>query len=1002
MKELLKNELARTNRALRVLSECNQILVRAENEENFLQEVCKVIVNVGGYRLAWIGFAQKDADKTVYPVAQYGFEEGYLKSANITWGEDERGQGPTGQAIRNGKPFMCKNILKDPNFKPWRSQALKRGYSSSLALPLFDKDECLGALNIYSAEPDAFDSEELKLLEEFTNDLTFGIKSLRIQAKRIQAEEKLQQERDLLTRITETGPVGIIVFDRNSQITFANSLAKEILGLTKNPKNPNQYDVPDLVITDYNGNPSPKEDNPFWRVKREKKKIMGIRQAIQWPDGRQVLLSINASPLFGQEKKLEGVIATLTDVSEETKAEKELHNVRREWEDIFQGIGHPAMILNPDFTIQAVNRATLEISGLSSQELIGEKCFKIFHKGRDIQEFCPMERLMRSQKIETETMEIQALDRYFFVSCTPIFDEKGNLKKVIHISTDITERIKAEQALRENEAALNSIFRAAPVGIGLVSQRILKNVNDRICQMTGFSREELLGKSSRMLYPNQEEYEYVGQEKYRLIKENGTGTVETLWKRKDGIMINVLLSSTPIDQNNWDAGVTFTALDITERKQTEIQIRQRNRELTSVNLLAQRVISCLSVKEVSHEALKAVTNAVAPDAAILFLREKNTLIPLAVTPQKLDDSIDQHRIDDCLCGLAIKEGKPIFSDNIHHDPRCNLEECKRAGIQTFAALPLRSGKKLIGVLGVASTTQRNFSQQSPFLETLANEIAIGLQNALYHEEALQYAGVLEHRVTQRTIELHEKTKELEQANFQLRRADQLKSVFLASMSHELRTPLNSIIGFTGILLMEMTGKLNREQKKQLNLVKNSANHLLELINDILDISKIEAGKVEINPELFLMDNLIDEVKDTFSGPISEKGIELIIENPGGIKLFSDKRRVKQILFNLISNAVKFTDKGNITVSLRVISGKRVKISVGDTGIGIKKQAMDKLFYPFQQIDDTLTKHFEGTGLGLYLCKSLLILLGGEIGAKSKYGEGSIFSFKLPMKYKERK
>jgi signal transduction histidine kinase len=246
-------------------------------------------------------------------------------------------------------------------------------------------------------------------------------------------------------------------------------------------------------------------------------------------------------------------------------------------------------------------------------------------------------------------------------------------------------------------------------------------------------------------------------------------------------------------------------------------------------------------------------------------------------------------------------------------------------------------------------------------------------------------------------------KELQEANIKLEETDRLKSVFLASMSHELRTPLNSIIGFTGVLLMGMAGELNEVQKKQLNQVKSSANHLLGLINDILDLSKIEAGKVEVSIEEFGLDDIVNEVAETFSPAVSEKGLKLLSEVPEGITLLSDKRRVKQVLMNLVSNAVKFTDKGEIKIEGKILEdGKKLEISVTDTGIGIKKEEMNKLFKPFQQIDMSSSKRHEGTGLGLNLSKKLASLLLGDISVESEYGKGSVFTFTFPLEYKEEK
>jgi GAF domain-containing protein len=168
-------------------------MVRATGEGEFLNEVCQLIVDSGGYRLAWVGYAGEDEMKSVHPMAQAGFENGYLKALNITWSNTERGRGPTGIAIRTGKHAVCRNIHTDPQFIPWRSEASKRGYSSVIALPLIHRGRTFGALNIYAGEPDAFDPEEIKLLLDLAEDLAYGIAALRTNADHKRAEEALRR-----------------------------------------------------------------------------------------------------------------------------------------------------------------------------------------------------------------------------------------------------------------------------------------------------------------------------------------------------------------------------------------------------------------------------------------------------------------------------------------------------------------------------------------------------------------------------------------------------------------------------------------------------------------------------------------------------------------------------------------------------------------------------------------------------------------------------------------
>lgn len=216
------------------------------------------------------------------------------------------------------------------------------------------------------------------------------------------------------------------------------------------------------------------------------------------------------------------------------------------------------------------------------------------------------------------------------------------------------------------------------------------------------------------------------------------------------------------------------------------------------------------------------------------------------------------------------------------------------------------------------------------------------------EKLRKYREHLEELVKERTNQLEEKTAELQQANIHLQELDRLKSMFIASMSHELRTPLNSIIGFTGIILRGMTGEITEEQRKQLTMVKSSAHHLLALINDVIDVSKIEAGKIELAIEEFDLSALVQEVKDSFSVTATDKGIKMSIKTPETLTIKSDERRTKQVIVNLVGNAVKFTDKGEIEINVTKKEGL-AEVSVRDTGIGIRKEDLDKLFKAFSQI-----------------------------------------------------
>ncbi len=257
--------------------------------------------------------------------------------------------------------------------------------------------------------------------------------------------------------------------------------------------------------------------------------------------------------------------------------------------------------------------------------------------------------------------------------------------------------------------------------------------------------------------------------------------------------------------------------------------------------------------------------------------------------------------------------------------------------------------------------------------------------------------------------LNERTKliaKLEKANIQLRGLDRLKSAFLTNISHELRTPMNSIIGYSDLLLDGVDGPINEEQKKSLSRITNNARHLLQLLNDLLDLSKIEAGKAEIEAEQFNLKGLIDSVVPFFEGMITGKGLSLGFDIDENLPLvYGDKSKIKHVLINLLNNAIKFTHEGGIIIHAK-ISDRGIQLGespifaevcIEDTGIGIKDEDLDKIFNKFVQADISIVRQYEGTGLGLSIARGLIVLHNGMIWATSEYGKGSQFHFTIPLK-----
>jgi signal transduction histidine kinase/CheY-like chemotaxis protein len=320
-----------------------------------------------------------------------------------------------------------------------------------------------------------------------------------------------------------------------------------------------------------------------------------------------------------------------------------------------------------------------------------------------------------------------------------------------------------------------------------------------------------------------------------------------------------------------------------------------------------------------------------------------------------------------------------------------LDVIQEAGLRSYVAVPLRAHGVVIGVLYVISRDPHKFNaDDQQLLSALADQASIAIENARLYEQVRRHAEELEAKVEVRT-------RELQEANRRLQDASRHKSEFLANMSHELRTPLNAIIGFTRLVTRRSKETLAQKQYENLEKILISADHLLALINDILDLSKIEAGRIEVRPARFELPPLVDECLRTVEPMVKSERLRLVKDIETGMPpLYTDRDKLKQILINLLSNAIKFTEAGTVSVTAGR-EGPRIAIAVADTGIGIPEDSRQLIFEEFRQLDSSPTRKYGGTGLGLSISRHFARLLGGDITVTSAVGAGSTFSVTIPRR-----
>ncbi|MEW6291308.1 MAG: response regulator [Thermodesulfobacteriota bacterium] len=586
--------------------------------------------------------------------------------------------------------------------------------------------------------------------------------------------------------------------------------------------------------------------------------------------------------------------------------------------------------------------------------------------------------------------------------------------------------------LRTTLSELNQIYNGSLTSMRVIDKNYnIISQNRAMDNLTGTLARETVGKKCYEVFPGA--CCHTDNCSLRMILR-GEQWLDREDERKtmEGAMIPCRVMATPFkDGTGTLKGVIEVFTDITESKRFIKELQTRTRNLEESNRIQEAygavvtiLNSGLEMTPLLYEIIDEIAGYMDAQLGVIYLytEEDKRLRPAASYALDKEAIEEGFGIGQGLPGQAAEAGKMILVADVPADYFHIASGGGRRLPENIICLPITFHDTLVGVMELASIhafTEENIK----FLRVVASQLGTGINNVISHRKVEELAVVLQDKnellssqneelqaqseeliaqseeLQAQAEELEAQKKMLEEKTCQVQEADRLKSEFLSNMSHELRTPLNAALGMTRLMADGGAGPLTEKQKGYLEIIKRNGENLLQLINDILDLSRIESGRIEISAGAVHLGMFVNSIAASMKSLFDEKGLSLNIHIDDHLILQNDADKLKQILVNLLGNAVKFTARGGISIAAREETNddgkKMVKISVTDTGIGLEEKNLTCIFDAFRQIDGSVTRRYGGTGLGLSICWKLSQLLGGRIEVESEFGKGSSFTVILP-------